>query len=136
MKADGWNLEPDANRSTRVTKIIPTEFQHYVAAAGRVPDVALHGVAHILSHLFAKGFWGIAPKSHYTPFPERCRISTPSTARGVASGAASQKVSRYTGVQQLHCRVSRYTLLLSFSPVICGPDLSQVPVRRQNEFLN
>ena len=35
-----------------------------------------------------------------------------STARGVACQTASQKVSRCKGVQQLHLRVSRYTVQL------------------------
>ena len=56
--------------------------------------------------------FGITRKIALHPPPvERCRTSTPSAARVVASGAASHKASRHAGVWQLPCRVSRYNTL-------------------------
>ena len=84
----------------------------------RVPPVALHVVAHTLLHLFSEVF-GVSRQNRAThPLPEGCRTSTPSTVRGVAGEAASEKASRYTGVQQLQCRLSRYTLPLGCSKMV------------------
>ena len=61
------------------------------------------------------GSSGVAAVSRYTPPKKPCRTCRPWTARSVACQAASEKVSRYRGVQQLHFRVSRYTVQLRIS---------------------
>ena len=43
-------------------------------------------------------FSGVAAVSRYIPPVRPCRTCRPSTARGVARQAASEKVSRYRGV--------------------------------------
>ena len=62
----------------------------------RATCVALHVSQQISSESW--GFSGVAAVSRYTPLKRPCRTCRPSTARGVARQADSDKVSRYRGV--------------------------------------
>ena len=59
------------------------------------PPVALHVSQQISSESW--GFSGVAVVPRYSPPKKACRTCRPSTERGVAHQAASEKVSRYIG---------------------------------------
>ena len=62
-------------------------------------------LVHSALHVSAADFLGFRP-----PLSSPCHTRRASTARGAARQTDSQRVSSYTGVQQLHLRVSRYTV--------------------------